>query len=113
MSDFRSLRVYHDSVAQIRGIAALTSDLRFGDLANQLRRAAISVCSNIAEGAGRGSDREFIRFLCIARASNDEVTAQLDILAALGGSEAEGLQARNAGVGRQLSGLIRSLRGSG
>ena len=112
MSDVRTLHVYHASVQQLREIARLTQDVRFGDLTNQLRRAAISVVSNIAEGANRGSNAEFVRFTGIARASNSEIEAQLDILAALG-SDVAGLQQRNASIGRQLSGLIRYLRSPG
>ena len=112
MSDFRSLRVYHETVRQLRDISRITADLRFGDLSSQLRRAAISVVSNLAEGAGRGSDAEFVRFLHIARASNDEIAAQLDILAALGGADASALLERNSIIGRQISGLIRYLRRS-
>ena len=81
---------------------------RFGDLGNQIRRAAVSVVSNISEGAGRGTDAEFIRFLRISRGSNDEIAAQLDIATALGSDVVE-LQQRNARIGRMLSGLIRSL----
>ena len=113
MTDFRNLRVYHEIVTQLRDVSRITRTVRFGDLSNQLRRAAVSVCSNLAEGAGRGNDREYARFLCIARASNDEIAAQLDILAALGGVDASALLARNAIIGRQLSSLIRYLRGSG
>jgi four helix bundle protein len=114
MSNFRNLRVYHAALAQIHAIAQLTGTVQFGDLANQLRRAAISVASNLAEGAERGSTREFIRFTRIARASNAEVAAQLDIIAALGGGvPTSAALAANASIGRQLSGLIRSLRDSG
>jgi len=112
MSDVRTLHVYHASVQQLREIAVLTGDLRFGDLSNQLRRAGISVVSNLAEGANRGSDTEFARFAGIARASNSEIQAQLDILAALG-SDVAVLQQRNASIGRRLSGLIRYLRSPG
>ncbi len=106
MARYHNLEVYHLALAQITGVAAMNT--RFGDLGNQIRRAAVSVVSNISEGAGRGTDPEFIRFLRIARGSNDEIAAQLDIATALG-NEVNGLQERNARIGRMLSGLIRSL----
>jgi len=46
-------------------------------LKNQIRNASVSIMSNVAEGFDRGSDREFIQFLVIARASTSEVKSQL------------------------------------
>ncbi len=110
MANFHTLDVYHLGQQQLREIAAITGDVRFGDLANQLRRAGISVVSNIVEGAGRGSDAEFSRFLCIARASNDELSAQVEMLAAITGSDLAAILGRNAILGRKISALISALR---
>ena len=110
MAKFHTLDVYHLGQQQLRDIAGVTGDVRFGDLANQLRRSGISVVSNIVEGAGRGSDAEFIRFLCIARASNDELAAQVEMLAAITGGDHAAVLDRNAILGRKMSALIKALR---
>ena len=62
------------------------ADERFG-LTNQLRRAAVSIPSNIAEGKGRLSTGELIQFLGIARGSTLEVQTQLEIASMLGFGE--------------------------
>nr|WP_263405594.1 four helix bundle protein [Wenzhouxiangella sp. AB-CW3] len=80
---------------------------RFG-LTAQIRRAAVSVPSNIAEGAGRIGDREFVRFLGIARGSLSELETQLHIAKRLGYIDdyesVEGLVGRLFGL---IGGLIK------
>ena len=87
-----------------------------GDLVSQLRRAAISVSANIAEGAERGSDREFIRFLRIADGSNAEVQALTTIAEDAGVLDlatAQAIRDQAADVGRLIGGLIRRCASGG
>ena len=82
-------------------------------LTNQIRRAAVSVPSNIAEGKGRSSDRELVQFLNHARGSLYEVQTQLRIasrLRYLQPDSASELDTEAAEVGRLLNGLIRAFR---
>lgn len=81
-------------------------------LTNQLRRAAVSIPSNIAEGQGRGADKEFCHSLRIARGSIQEVETQLLIAQRLNyclAPEAAECSARLDEVSRILAGLICSL----
>lgn len=85
---------------------------RYG-LTSQLRRAAVSVPSNIAEGKGRTSDRELTQFLCHARGSLFEVETQLQLAERLGYAakdDGESLRKETVRVGQILNGLIRSVR---
>ena len=82
-----------------------------GDLISQLRRAA-----NVAEGAERGSDREFVRFLRIADGSNAEVQALTDIAEdalVFDAATASTIRFQAADVGRLIGGLIRRCAGGG
>jgi len=83
-------------------------------LTNQLRRAAVSIPSNIAEGAGRGSKKEFIQFLHIALGSLSEVETQLIIASRLGYvSDINNVDEQLETVRKLILGLIRYLRVSG
>lgn len=81
-------------------------------LTAQTRRSAVSIPSNIAEGQGRGSTRDFVRFLTVARGSLCELETQLRLGARLhyvDNASVETLLERSATVGRLLNGLIRSV----
>ena len=81
-------------------------------LSDQLRRAAISIPSNIAEGMGRMSIKERIHFIEIAYGSLTEVTCQMDIAESLGYITSEDLkdiEEKSIEVGRIMSGLRKSL----
>jgi four helix bundle protein len=85
---------------------------RFG-LSPQVQRAAVSIPSNIAEGAARGSTRGFLNALHIARGSLNELDTQLIIAQRLGyirDTEAASLALRLGELDRILNGLITSLR---
>src|SRR5688572_17975998 len=84
---------FRDLVAWQKGMALVTDIYRATEefpsreiygLTNQLRRAAVSVPSNIAEGKGRLSKKEFVQFLAKARGSLCEVQTQLEISSNLG-----------------------------
>ena len=82
-------------------------------LTAQLRRAGVSIPSNIAEGQGRGNPREFLHFLSIAHGSLREVETQLLLAQRLGYLDAPvatELMNLCGEVGRLLQGLMRSLR---
>jgi four helix bundle protein len=86
MHDFRKLRIWSDAVGVALAIYeasdALPERERYG-LTAQFRSAAVSVSSNIAEGAGRGDARDMARFLRIALGSLAEVESQFEIVSRL------------------------------
>ena len=113
---FKDLLVWQRAIQMTVAIYKLTaefpSDERFG-LTNQLRRAAVSVASNIAEGYGRSSTGEYLQFLGIARGSNCEVQTQLEISKELGFGKEESRTAANSlseEVSRMLVAMMKKLR---
>ena len=113
---YRELTAWQKSMALVTRVYALSKafplDERFG-LTSQIRRASISVPSNIAEGQGRDSTREFIHHLSIAYGSLMEVETQILIGRDLGYLErqvAATFLEESAETGRIINGLVRSLR---
>lgn len=77
---FKELQIWRRSRAFCSVIYKLTADFpeteKFG-LVNQLRRASVSIASNIAEGSSRSSNKDFVRFLTISIGSDYEIETQL------------------------------------
>ena len=110
------LRVFHEAedlaVEVYRLTKTLPTDERYG-LCQQMRRASVSVVSNIAEGCGREGNRELVRFLSIALGSATELTAQLRLSRRLEYLEADycgGVEEHARRVQRMLTSLIVRLR---
>jgi four helix bundle protein len=117
MKNFRDLKVWqraHDFVLRLyRSTNAFPRDEVYG-LTSQIRRAALSVPSNIAEGCGRQGDPELARFCQIAMGSASEAEYQLLLAHDLGYLEAQEYQEldeRLSEVKRMLNGLIQKLKG--
>jgi len=82
-------------------------------LTAQMRRASVSIASNIAEGWGRRSRKDYSRFVLVARGSNDELQTQLVIAERLGFGKKRELAEANAlsdEIGKMLCGLHKFLQ---
>jgi len=118
MRPHHNLDVWKNSIGFVTKIYKLTSSFpeeeKFG-LISQLKRASVSIPSNIAEGAARESKKEFCNFLSIAQGSSSEVETQLTISNKLGYLDNkkfnETLRELD-GISKMLTGLKKSLRKS-
>ena len=113
----KELKVWRKSIELVIEIYKLVKMLPKEEtyaLSDQMRRAAVSIPSNISEGNGRESDREFLRFLLIAQGSNAEIETQLIICEELGYISNERLQIAfqlNDEVAKMLKMFIMKIRG--
>ena len=82
MSSYRDLLVWQKAMQLVievyQLLALLPKEERYG-LSDQMRRSAVSIPSNIAEGQARNTQRDFVRFLYIAQGSRAELETQLEI----------------------------------
>jgi four helix bundle protein len=113
LKDFRNLEAWQKAFSLAASIYTETARFPASEaygMASQLRRCAVSVASNIAEGSNRRTTKDFIKFLFIARGSLAEMETQILLSGEIGLSAniGEHLAAINE-VGRLLNGLIRSL----
>jgi four helix bundle protein len=115
-SSFRDLRVWQEAMDLVSEVYTCTTKFpkeELYGLTSQMRRAAVSVPSNIAEGKGLNTDPEFLRALYHARGSLMELQTQVLIAERQNYCQkevADSLMAQAEKVGRSLAGLINSLR---
>lgn len=112
----KDLKVWQESMDFVMYIYEMTQDFpsteQYG-IVGQMRRAAVSIPSNIAEGAGRKGEKELIRFLFIALGSLSELETQMEISRRLGfisDVDFKNTEPKIYYIRKMLSGLIRSLK---
>jgi four helix bundle protein len=116
MKDYKELQVWQKAVALVtetyKTTRSFPGEERFG-LTGQIRRAATSVPANIAEGWGRGSTKEYVQFLVVARGSLLELETHLIVCRNLGylnDAQLDAAQGHIDEIGRMLNSLIHSLK---
>jgi len=116
LNNHKDLEVWKKSVVLARDVYETTKDFPrdevFG-LISQMKRAVVSIASNIAEGAARKGQQEFVQFLYIAIGAASELDTQIEIAKVIGMGNAEALgeiQQRTDKVKAMLYGLARSVK---
>ena len=112
MGTYRDILAWQKGIKLAKAVYQLTAnyplDERFG-LSNQMRRCAVSIPSNIAEGFGRSSNKELIQFLYISLGSSNELDTQLTIsyeLSYISGNQFQEIGKLNCEVSKMLQSLI-------
>ena len=114
--NFRNYKVWQESINYATQIYKVTATLPYFEkkgLCDQLQRAAVSVASNIAEGAARPSDADFAHFLDLSLGSAYEVETQLMIAHNVGYLNSDlydDLLSVVVQIEKQISGLIKTIR---
>lgn len=114
---YRKLKVYDKARKWVLMVYALLKKFPKEEqyaLCDQLRRSAISVCSNVAEGSSRSSKKEFSHYIEISYGSLMEAQSQLELSQMLGyisGYDLKEIEVKTEEIARMLSGLRCSLTG--
>jgi four helix bundle protein len=109
LESWKKARTLTNTVYDATGTGSFMRDFALKD---QIRRASISILSNIAEGFERGGDKEFLQFLAVAKGSCGEVRAQLYIALDQGYLSQDlfvNLSNNSDEIGRLISGLMKYL----
>jgi len=115
---FEDIEVWRKARELVKAIYAISNEGSFSrdfGLRDQIRRAAVSIMSNIAEGFERDGDREFLQFVSIAKGSTGEVRAHLYVALDAGYIDQETfarLFDMATQISRMLAGLMKYLRNS-
>ena len=112
MKNHKELTVWQKAMELVVEVYGLVKKLPKEEtyaLSDQMRRAVVSIPSNIAEGNARGSEKEFLRFLSIAQGSNAEIETQLLICVQLGYLYEGEIQTALV-LSEEVSKMIRGLR---
>lgn len=111
--NFRKLDIWKDSMTLVKEIYLFTETFPNSEkfnLCSQIQRCSISIPSNIAEGSGRGSEVEFIRFLKIAITSSYELETQVILAGDLFSIKVNELLNRIQVIQLKIGGFIRKLK---
>ncbi|ATA69253.1 four helix bundle protein [Capnocytophaga canimorsus] len=114
ISSYKELVVWQKSMDLVKGVYEVTrlfpEEEKFG-LTSQIRRSAISIPSNIAEGFGRGSSKSFLQFLYVSRGSLYELETQLYIAKELNFiSDNQEIENLVSEIGKMLNSMIQKLK---
>lgn len=113
MSNYRKLEVWEDACTFAEEIYKIFGSLKDFGFKDQITRSAVSIASNIAEGSDRGTDKDFARFICIAKSSCEENRTQLYIAVKIQYISEESFQKldrKAESISKRLGALIKYLR---
>ena len=116
MKSHKDLEVWKKAIALAKSVYDLTKDFPREEtysLSDQVKRSAISIASNIAEGAARQTHKEFVQFLFIALGSASELDTQIEICKAISfkgidSEDIEAIQNELSTISKMIYGLITS-----